>query len=355
MRTSTALLAVLLLALGGATAWLLWEREPRPVTQKAAPVTEAAALAAVAPLPGLDEVGRDARDRRLATAFEDAPARLALRAAMATEGERRILVDVAGLKATAPGQAVLRCLVARAGEHVDDMKTRSGFQPFEQIDEMAVIDGMAVARGRLADVKWGEMNPTGDTIEPEPYGDSGQLYLRGDRGVASWGDEILLGDGTREQLIAAIDRIEGRAEPGKVPGLGGTSGLLPAEDLFEVLPFPYEAREALESWFREHAVGLGFAVQASDAGVQVSVRFNGDAETVKMLSEAFEALKAGSLEKPDGRLGDDEHPPRPDPVVGLLKDLSLAPIDGGVEVTLAVSTATIVELMGPCAAEGAPP
>lgn len=351
MRTSTALLAALLLALGGLTAWLLWERAPPPAPTKAAPVTEGGGLAAVAPLPGLDEVARPepAHNPHLAAAFENAPARLAVRAAMAVEGERRLVVDVASLKATAPGQAAMRCMMRRSGDELDRMKERSGFEPFEQIDEMAVVDGMAVARGRLGDVKWAQMHPSGEDIEPEPYGEQGQLYMRGNRGVATWGEEILLGDGGREELMAAIDRIEGRAEGAQVPGLGGTSGLLPAEDLFEVVPVPYELRESLEAWFREHKTGLGFAVQATDAGVQITARFNGDAQTVKLLSEAFEALKEGTGQ--DGRLGDDEAGPRPDPFRGLLKNLTHSPIEGGIEATLVAPLAAVLEVMGPCASE----
>lgn len=345
MRTSTVLLSVLLLG-AALVVWLLWPHDPPPSPKgKAGPATVGETVAPPAPLPALGGEGPDRADpARVAPldAIDHAPARLALRAALAAEGERRLVVDVAALRSTAPGQAVMRCLTRQAGDELDRMRERSGFQPLEQVDEMAVVDGVAIARGRLADVQWIKLNPHDEEIEPEPYGEKGRLYLRGSRGIATWGDEVLLGDGDREQLTAAIDRIEGRVPVDQVPPLNGTSGLLPAEDIFEVLPVDYEVRQALESYLEDHPTGLGFAVQASDAGVQVTLRFNGDDETVTMLTTALEAVKEGGL-----RPGEREK------LAPLVKALELERIEGGLEARLFAPLPLLLEIMGECATEEA--
>lgn len=343
MRPLTAVLALLLLGLG-ATAWVLFSQTPDPLprTRSDAAVLPQGGAAVAAPLPALGGGGRgdgEPGSAGVRDAIENAPARAALRAAMAQEAERRITIDVAGLRGTAPGQAAMRCLAQQGAEDLQRLRDRAGFDPFDQIDEMAVVDGVAVARGRFADVKWEKINEDRE-VEITPYGKRGQLYLTGDRGVATWGDQLLIGDGNRDQLIAALDRIEGRAEQDEVPELNGTAGLLPAEDLFEVLPVAYEVREPIRDYLREHHLGLGFALAASDAGVQVTVRISGDEEAVTTLTAALESARQGALQADfQERLAE------------LVKGIQIKRVEDGLEIVAEVPMAMLEEVMGPCAHE----
>lgn len=313
-------------------------------------MTEGRGLAAVASLPGLDAVAEFIHDPRLAAAFENAPARLALRAVLAVEGKRRMLLDVAGLRANATGRAAIRCLKRRHQDELDLAKAHSGLEPFEQIDEVAWVDGLFVARGRLAEVNWSAMRHPVMAVEPEPFGERGQIY---NDGVATWGargEEIVLLDFMGGQLRDAIHRIEGRAEEAPELSLGGTLGLLPARDLFDLVPMPNETSSDLSAWLSGREARLGFAVQTTNAGVEVVARFNGDAHIVELLSQAFEDLKAGNFETEDVTL--DTEAWAPDGLFhSVLKNLTHRPIEGGIEASLVVSLATAVQIMGPCAAE----
>ncbi|MCA9527995.1 MAG: hypothetical protein KC549_17025, partial [Myxococcales bacterium] len=292
--------------------------------------------------------GFDVSDEARRLAHEATPravaGRAAMRTAMQVAGERRVIVDVAGIRATAPGQAAYRCLLVQAKDEMDRLRSRSGFDPLAQVDEMAVIDGLPFARGRYEGVDWEKMRP-GDGATAEPHGEKGMLYLDGDRGVAVWDGQILIGDGNRDQLEAALDRIEGRipADPDIEP-LAGTSGQLKADDLFEVLPIAYDVAEPVRTYLEEHGGPLTFAVAVAADGVRVSVHFQGDEELQSTLGAALEAARGGGVvEELRERFGD------------LLKNMEIKKENDGLLVQVFAPMAALQQLMGPCALEGEEP
>lgn len=177
-----------------------------------------------------------------------------------------------------------------------------------------------------------------DGVEPEAYGEHAQLYRRGGPElVVRWNDQLLLVSDSESELLAAIDRLEGRsAERSTFPpdqAYGEVYGRLGAEALRRVLGS--ELRDRLPQTDLEmevHADAQRDVLLVADA--------YGDANAMdigKLLAAALGAQRFAAVAE-----GDDD-------LAQLLDAFSVEQAEDGFRLQAAFTQSFVAEMLGECA------
>jgi hypothetical protein len=300
-RVVVPLVAALLLALGvAALIGLGWSVEPPgPARAATAPrvQTEPASLtqaptapsARVAPRRALTPLAAPTRDRPSRPMGPPDP----LLAGLTLEDDSALLhLDLRAILRSPVGRQALECLRPRIRKQLDALREEANFDVRERIHRVGGSDKTLVFSGDFEGVDFAQVFKD-STVETR---DGVTLYSPREGG----GEHVAVIDGTggmdgmmvaahrREQLEQALARIAN--PPEDTPRLGGADlvGVLPAEDLLQLLPIDYSVRGPLTSMLEEWGLVAHFRVDAGDAlGVRVDVQANGEAGEV-----ALEALRA---------------------------------------------------------------
>jgi hypothetical protein len=133
------------------------------------------------------------------------------RAAFAPDAAATGMIDVAALHGTRVFELLRTCFDAdTSARELEEIKNVFGAHPFDLVERAAFAEDLAIFEGRLTRADFTAVDP-GATREQ--YGDESELWKLGARSVGRWRDRIVVFGG-ETQVRAALDRLEGRAEPG---------------------------------------------------------------------------------------------------------------------------------------------
>ena len=340
-----AALAALFVLLGGALAWWLLSDSPAPPVKAAprvaAPEVVEAAPSAPPPLPAVAHAPPSlAQPAAPPPEPEYVKPATALEAALGDpSAPRRLVVDVAGILETRPAEILLRCLPRGDRRGIEKMR-ELGFDPFKDVKTIAVVGEVPVIEGRFDGVSWAELEPERVVERPNPRT---TLYVDGDQAFALWDDRMLIGNRSRDEVLAVIARMEGEAPSGPAPKARGMAyGEIPAEDLFEVLPLSRDAARPLAALLTDEGAGLKFSVDVTDEGLAIDARLaEAGPIAAHALSAAFETAKAGGLQaSAKDELGE------------LLQSLNVRAQGADIAASMSVPVEVFARMLGDCAEEG---
>ncbi len=357
-RSSISLILVGLLAVLGfwVASWLFATPEPVPV---AAPVVKKTRF----PRPNAKATARAvARRTHVVRGGEDEREpvkRDPLMVAFRPDAQTALVMETRELLDTPAGQLITNCLARDQTEALDRMVEATGLNPFEDVDRWGMFgddaadnsDVVVIAEGDFTEMKFDDAVESGQLMAADSYGDYAEIFAlpepSGTEPAAGefhaemtggakppdpslemvygrWSDTMVL-MGTRAEVEASIDRLEGRAEPGgsAIPeheAYGEVYGLLGGNKLAAMMPPQF--REGLASadsakfhldapddvFFRTDVVGSGSELRETGEAM---------AETLVQLRIAAEALGNEDL-------------------LDLLDLASVAPSDEGLSVETAI-------------------
>ena len=272
--------------LGRAHDGALREGAPRSSAAPLAVVSTAPQAVKVAPVP--TPTVQDTR-RLIALALGDAPA------------ERKAYLNLAALRAGELGEGLLACLDAQVGAQLNETRARLGVDFRDALDRVAVRDELAVASGRFAGAHF--VSEGGAAAVPRRRGAHGTIWSHADddaETIGIWNDEILVVGNNRQKVEAALDRLEAppvkaaTADPEAWRG-GEIGGTVPAEELFEPLPWDSELRQTLRTALQGAAVSAEYHLANVGGGLQISVVVRAVEERAGGASRASEGRQPGGL------------------------------------------------------------
>ncbi len=207
------------------------------------------------------------------------------------------------LRHTPVGERLLACMSPQARDGMAELRSSYGVDPLQHLDRVAVGDGMLLLSGHFDDANWESIFKD---HAMQAYGEHGRLYQPpppepsaeglpafdspGPPRVAGvWRNELLLLGRDEAQVQAALDQLEGRAEPR--PALldenqtyGEAYGVLAVEDALELFP---DDQQELAERFRQAARSIELHVDAR-RDVAIVAEVSGD--TGELLEELARAL-----------------------------------------------------------------
>jgi hypothetical protein len=157
---------------------------------------------------------------------EPPPRRDPLLAALPPNAKKSIVFEAAAIKDSPIGRLFLRCAFHDGeGDKLGELKTRYGFDPMNDLDRVAMSDGVEIVTGRFGAVDWGGLFGGDAAAAQHAYGSTGTIYETGggdDAGSSrqvfgTWGDGMLLLGENEDAVRRAIDRMEGRAPEAPPP------------------------------------------------------------------------------------------------------------------------------------------
>ena len=336
------IIAVLVICGLGAVAWAVMassaeeQRGRLPTVIASAP--QSVAVESDAPLEALAPIAPPTPIRPSPRPVRRAPkARLSpiMQAALAApDVQKHFLVDLAAIRDSAPGQAIINCLPVHESKDLEELKEKSGFDPINQIQRVGFADRVAVIEGDFAGVDWMQINPT-FTREQR---DGVDVYTNGSRLFAVIEDGHMLA-GETEAVEAAIARVRaGETEGAPIPQ-GDANGTLPLRALMDMLPMQPEVRDPLRAMFAENDSSLNLRVDVSDRGADL--QFNLD-DLDPMLREGvkagIEAAKGGGL-----------RPDQQDNFAQLVEGIEIDDRDGNLRIRAPVTMDFLTGVLGECA------
>jgi hypothetical protein len=295
------LIVVLGLVGVGAAAWAMWTpdatrtaRLPEVVdaapASAEAPATLAEARATLATLPPVERpkpVRSPAKRRRGRTLSPIMQAALAV-----PDSEEHIVMDVAAVRDSAPGQALLNCLPFRDSQELDRLKKDAGFDPINQVERFGFAGDVAVIEGDFGDVDWLKMN---EEFTLDRQEDGIDIYTNGFRHFAVAEGRHLIA-GRPDQLEAALVRIRDGVTEGAPSLNGAVSGRVPLPALFNMLPVNGDVRSSMTELLAEQGGALNLNIDVTDRGAKVNFGLD---DVDPMLKEAIkagvEAVKGGGV------------------------------------------------------------
>jgi len=255
------------------------------------------------------------------------PKRDPLMVAFRSDAQTALIMETRELLDTPAGQLLTNCLVRDQAEAFNEMVEATGLDPLEDVERWGMFgdgesdnsDMVVVAEGDFAEMKFGDAVDQGHLLPADSYGDSAEIYalpsppdaegadVQPSRAAESadpaeqmvyarWSESMVL-FGTREEVEASIDRLEGRASSGSpaIPeheAYGEAYGFIAASKLAALMP--PEFREGLASADRAkvHMDAPDDVFLTTDiigSGPELSRSVTGMAETIAALRDAAEA------------------------------------------------------------------
>lgn len=136
------------------------------------------------------------------------------------KGKTAVVVEANALRHSPIGELLLECLYRDGGKQLKEIKDRTGIDPLQDLDRIAVTDEGLVLSGNFKNAKTDELL---GRHARTAYGDSGRIYEPGSEGrlpdggarrggptFATWGDSMLVVGRERDGVRDVIDRMEGR-------------------------------------------------------------------------------------------------------------------------------------------------
>ena len=136
------------------------------------------------------------------------------------KGKTAVVLEANALRHSPIGELLLACLTRDGGKQLQELKERTGIDPLQDLDRIAVTDEGLVLSGDFKNAKTDELL---GRHARTAYGDSGRIYEPGaggalpDGGVrsggptfATWGDSMLVVGRERNGVRDVLDRVEGR-------------------------------------------------------------------------------------------------------------------------------------------------
>ncbi|MHB8876885.1 MAG: hypothetical protein ACYC8T_24575 [Myxococcaceae bacterium] len=213
-----------------------------------------------------------------------------------------VVVEANALRHSPVGQLLLDCLLEPGGGELVRFKEQSGIDPLQDLDRVAYADGSLILSGNFEKARWEELIGKG---EGSAYGEQGKVYQPalpdggpGSLTFGTWGGQMLVMGKSADQVREALDRMEGRGEPGP-PALdeshtyGDIYGIISADELARLLP---EDQARLAERLREAASRVELHVDAThDVGMVADVRGTNPADAEDLGKSLGAALALGRL------------------------------------------------------------
>lgn len=248
--------------------------------------------------------------------------------------KKHFLVDVATIRDSAPGRAILNCLPQHEAKDLAELTEKSGFDPLTQVHRVGFADRVAVIEGDFAGVDWMQIDPG---FEHERR-DGVDVYSNGHRLFAVIGDGHMLA-GDKDGVEAAIARVQAGETQGAPVPQGDANGTLPLVALLEMLPMQPEVRDPLRAMFAENDTDLNVRVDVSDGGADLQFDLDGlDPMLREGVKAGIEAAKGGGL-----------RPDQQDKFAPLVEGIELDDSDGGLRIRAPVSMEFLTGMLGECA------
>lgn len=290
---------LILLGLG---AWLSWEPPPKrdhgtqlnfPRQMVAAEQQRAEARRTWVP-PPMPDAGE---------ALPSVP-RDPLHAAFPPTLERgAVVLEVNAIRHSALGEKLVACLSANAGEGLERFRD-AGFDPFSQLDRVALADDVLMVSGDFKNVKWDGLPPS------RGYGRDGELREvpsgsdGGTRTMGVWKNQLAV-LGEEAEVKAALDRLQagGTPQTSAVPeslAYGEIYGVLQPPGVLEL----FRGDPALEALAKRAASSIELHVDvSSDVGVVADVKGQSAQDTNDLRLALSSALSLAKLKaKSDGQV-----------------------------------------------------
>jgi hypothetical protein len=218
-------------------------------------------------------------------ASERATARAALARALSTdEAAEYALVSVDALRRGDLGPSLMACVRGLVpGEGVASGE-KFGVDMLTALDHVGVNGDLAAMTGRFAGARWDTLS--GATARP--YGREARIFGEGEGEVVGvWRDQVVVVGRGVPAVQSALDRIEGRAAPGRAApafargGGGELRGVVAAASLVEPLSSFSDPGGGLRDALRAAGVLADYHVSVVNGGLQISVALHAPDPAVK--------------------------------------------------------------------------
>ena len=304
-----------------------------------------------------DAPASDDADLRNARPTAAATKRDPLLSALSDKGA--VVLELNAIRHSPLAEKVLACRAQAANDGLSKLKNALGIDPLEDLDRVGLDNNVVVVTGHFENLKIPK-----DLGAAQPYGTAARIYTLADSGddaptgtdpadkdrkplyVAQVGDGLMVTAASEDELHAAIDRVEGRAEAGTpLP-----SSLMNAEAYGAIGPELLQsllagAHDPLATRMQEVLTGGQLRMNVDDAvGLSVDLTAKSDDDTRdlgKSVSGALAALRSKAALEGDTELA------------GLLEQARVDTDHGKLQIDVAVPGALVLKAMG-CDENGKP-
>lgn len=324
-----------------AAAWAMWTPPgPRagrlPTVVSAPPAAVDSAPSSLAPLPPVERpvarpkpVRRARRSPRRGRTLSPV-----MQAALAAPDDtEHIVMDVAAVRDSAMGQAILNCMPQGDSTELTRLKRDAGFDPIQQVQRFGFAGDVAVIEGDFGAVDWLGIN---DELTLERQADGVDVYTNGFREFAVIEGKHLVA-GRPEQVKAALQRIEDGVVEGAPTLRGAVSGRVPLSELFTMLPVSSDVRKSMTGLLAAQG-GIDLNIDVNDDGAQFDFALE---QVDPMLKEAIkagvEAVKGGAV-----------HESARETLAPLIDGITVDDSDDALRIRTPVTMAFLEHALGDC-------
>jgi hypothetical protein len=225
--------------------------------------------------PSDETTGHAPRPAAPRSASASASARAALARALATDtADEYALVSVDALRRGDLGPSLLACVRGVMPGEAVASGDKFGVDMLTALDHVGINGDLAAMTGRFGGARWEVLS--GAT--PRPYGREARIFGEGEGEIVGvWRDEVVVVGRGVAAVQAALDRIEGRAPPGRAApaftrsGGGELRGAVAAQSLIEPLSSFGDPGGGLRDALRAAGVVADYHVSVVNGGLQISV------------------------------------------------------------------------------------
>lgn len=223
-----------------------------------------------------------------------APLSKTMRAILAEPtAEKHVLIEVAKIRDSAPGQAILNCLPVGDSDELQRLRETSGFDPLTQIDRFGFADKVAAIEGDFSQVDWTAFD---NGFEREVR-DGLEIYSNGSRRFVVIDEQVMFA-GEPGAIDAAIDRVLSGETEGAPQMVADASGRIPVQALFHMLPMHHKVRMPLSEMLSEVGGNFDMHIDVSDRGADMRFEMDGvDPMIREALAAGIDAVKNGGVEE----------------------------------------------------------